>query len=315
MTNNFLISLRNDWDGHGNPGTKLAQSSTYIEIPETATTYNLQKNKIDSPDQWLGEIAGTSAITDTSVLVFVHGYDNDATKVVARHNAIKPNLPPGFTLVSFDWPAGNPHPTTYDVDKGNALASAPNLISDCLQVLLRMFRSSKLHLLAHSMGAYVTETAFKTPKATQINHVMMAAADVDRLNYRADSPSLQSFLSNCSGLSAYWSQDDEALMFSVKEKINKGAVPLGLKGFPDPQIPDGCSAIECTGYYETYVENTGHAGIPKKEFSHVWYLLYPIPPTTGINSFYTDMREVLQDSSTSPTRTQTGYERLRSAVP
>jgi hypothetical protein len=104
-------------------------------------------------------------------------------------------------------------------------------------------------------------------------------------------------------------------MFSVKESINKGAVPLGLKGFPDPQIPDGCNAVECTGYYETYVENTRPAGISKQEFSHVWYLLYPILPTIGINHFYTDMGEVLLESSTSPTRTQTGYERLRSAVP
>ena len=36
------------------------------------------------------------------------------------------------------------------------------------------------------MGAYVTEKAFQVPKATKVNHVVMAAADVDQLNYKSD---------------------------------------------------------------------------------------------------------------------------------
>ena len=305
MSNNYLISLRNDAGG-GAPGTSVGPTA-YIEIPETATTYKLT-SKID-PKVWLGDLSGTS------VLVFVHGYGNDASKVVARHKAIKPHVPSGFSLVTFDWPSGNPGVMQYRDDKLNAKQTAPNLMSDCLQLLLTKFKSENVHLFAHSMGAYVTENAFQAPKAIKINHVLMAAADVDRLNYQAGSASLTNFLGKCTDLSAYWSTDDQALQESAKMPINKGAVPLGLNGYPGAAIPASCYGIGCTRYYEDHVKGTTPPpGVPPAEFSHVWYLLYqPAPPP--VNDFYTDLAEALQGLPTSPTRVPTqdpnGFELQR----
>lgn len=306
MTNNYLISLRNDSDGKGTPGTSVGPTA-YIEIPETATTYNLN-SKID-PKSWM------SRIFDPSVLVFVHGYGNDATKVVARHNAIKPHVPAGFSLVTFDWPSGNPGVMQYRDDKQNAKQTAPNLMSDCLQLLLTRFSPSNVHLFGHSMGAYVTENAFQAPKAIKINHVLMAAADVDRLNYQAGSTFLANFLDKCADLTAYWSTDDQALQDSVKIPINKGAIPLGLNGFPGATIPARCIGIASTKYFENPAKLTPPPpGIPAAEYTHVWYILYqPAPPP--VNDFYSDLAKAVQGLPTSATRAPTsdpnGFELQR----
>ena len=250
MSNNFLISLRNDSDGHGTLGTEPGPAA-YIEIPEKEKLYNL--NLKINPTLWRDSLR----ISGASVLVFVHGFADDATKVLERHKSIKLHLPSGVSLVSFDWPAGNPGSPKerYEKDKAYATQTAPNLMSDCLQHLLPVFKyGQNVHLFAHSMGAYVTEQAFQAPKGIKINHVLMAAADVDQLNYRAGSTPLTNFLDKCIDLTAYWSTDDAALHDS--EDLNK-YTPLGLKGYPDPDTPGGCYGVQCTTYYNRYVKYSG----------------------------------------------------------
>src|SRR5690348_1797699 len=102
MTNNFLISLRNDTGG-GVPGTSFGTEAAYIEVPDGSTNYNLQAKKDKA--QWLADLPASSP-----VLVFVHGFGNDSYKVMARHNTLKPQVPTDMTLVSFDWPSGNTGP-------------------------------------------------------------------------------------------------------------------------------------------------------------------------------------------------------------
>ena len=301
MTNNFLITLRND-TGCGCPGIGFGTTG-YIEIPETNTNYDVQATM--DPQQWLDDIS------DTSVLVFVHGFGNDSCKIIDRHNTIKPYVPSGVTLVSFDWPSGNPGLSAYQNDKHNAASSASYFIRDCLKVLLRKFKPGNIHLFGHSMGAYVIEQAFQTPSEVfTVGHVLLAAGDVDRLNYGAGTPLLANYLSHCNNLSVYWSQDDQALTNS--QKINH-YVPLGLQGF-NVVVPDRCYGIECTGYYRNYVKNDLPPAPPPPpppnlplprisapEFSHVWYLLYaPKPPP--VNDFYTDFGAVLRGYLTFPTR-------------
>jgi Alpha/beta hydrolase of unknown function (DUF900) len=294
MVNNYLISQR-DAELDGTPNAHGNKVSAYIEIPDTALNYNLQRTL--TKDQWL------SRISSTSVLVFVHGYANSSSDVVARHNTIRPHVPPGFSLVTFDWASGNPPPTAYDNDKVNAGFAGHPFVVNCLKVLVSKFGAANVHVFAHSMGAYVTERAFQVPNATKVNHVVMAAADVDQLNYQSNSGPLNTFLSNCTDLTAYWSTDDSALQDS---ELKNKYTPLGLKGHPEPDTPVRCSGIQCSTYYGKYVKPVPPP-VPAKEFSHVWYILYqPSPPS--VNDFYTDMNKVLQGpplplpASPSPTR-------------
>jgi hypothetical protein len=284
MSNNFLISLR-DFTGSEEPDTKMGKKTTYFDMSDGQELYVLHEQIPQSI--WLDRVR----LASTSVLVFVHGFADDAFKVVERHHSIKPHLPPGVALVSFDWPAGN-RDMPYATDKANAKLSAPKLMSDCLDALLTKFEAKHVHLFAHSMGAYVTETAFQEQKSTKVNHVLMAAADVDQSNYGRGSTSLKNFLGKCADLTAYWSTDDKALQDS--ETANK-YTPLGLKGYPDPDTPGSCYGIQCTTYYNKYVK------FPDQDatFSHVWYILYqPMPPS--VNDFYTDMNKTIEGLPTPP---------------
>jgi pimeloyl-ACP methyl ester carboxylesterase len=307
MTNNFVISLRND-TGRGVPGTSFGMAASYIEIPDGSTNYNLQEQKDKA--QWLADIPANSP-----VLVFVHGFGNDSYKVMARHNTLKPHVPPGMTLVSFDWPSGNTGPDLmpYKYDRQYAASSASYFLRDCLEALRSKCPPGSIHLFAHSMGAYVIERAFQSSNEVfAIGHVLLAAADVDQLHYGGGL--LENYLRHCNDLSVYWSTDDKALKDS---KTINGYDPLGLGGFKT-QVPDRCSSILCNTYFESYAlrdpppdppapppspPNLPPAPMAAAEYTHVWYLLYaPTPPP--VNDFYTDIGLVLQDAKTFPTRQQ-----------
>lgn len=277
---NFFISCRNDMDGFGLPGFKLGAVTTYLQFADNAENYDLRKTML--PADWMKAVYGPSPATKTA-LVFVHGFGDDSKKAIQRHNSIKANLPTDVALISFDWPAGNP----YETDRANALASASRLLFGVLSTLLNGGASAaKTHLFAHSLGAYVTQSAFQLPSDVKINHVMMAAADVDQANYAAGSPALQNFLTHCADLTAYWSTDDAALQDSAR--INT-YTPLGLKGYPDPDTPSSCYGLQCTTYYNKYVAYTGQPA----PYSHIWYILYP-PNPGPINDFYVDLKRVIQ---------------------
>src|SRR5580704_11851032 len=63
MTNNFLITLRND-TGCGCPGIGFGTTG-YIEIPETNTNYDVQATM--DPQQWLDDISDTSVLVSFMV--------------------------------------------------------------------------------------------------------------------------------------------------------------------------------------------------------------------------------------------------------
>lgn len=280
---NFFISCRNDMDGFGLPGFELSKVTTYLQVPDGAQNYDLRTTML--PADWMKAVYGPSPANKTA-LVFVHGFGDDSKKAIQRHNSIKANLPTDVALISFDWPAGN----AYETDRDHALASAPRLLFDCLSTLLNGGAAAgNTHLFAHSLGAYMTESAFQLPSDIKINHVMMAAGDVNQANYAASSSTLQNILTHCTDLTAYWSTDDEALQYSAGLNTY---TPLGLKGYPDPDTPPSCYGLQCTTYYNRYVV-TDTPPVPKKEYSHVWYILYP-PNPGPTNDFYTDLKRVIQ---------------------
>ena len=226
---NFLISLR-DFGIDGKPGTKMGKATTHFDIPDGQNLYFLRE---DVPQKvWLDRLR----LAGSRVLVFVHGFADDAEKVIQRHLAIKRQLLSGITLVSFDWPAGNDI-DPYKTDKANATLSAPKLMTDCLNILVagKLFDAGNIHLFAHSMGGYVTETAFQGQSSIKINHVVMAAADVDQSNYGRNSTSLKNFLGKCTDLTAYWSTDDAALLELERMKQVRASRTEGLSGPGNPR--------------------------------------------------------------------------------
>jgi pimeloyl-ACP methyl ester carboxylesterase len=271
-------------------------------VPESRPNYDLRTGK--SVAEWLQAVQGTAE----NVLVFVHGFADGSMKVLGRHNAIKRHLPPDFTLVSFDWPAGNYKVDPFDgylQDKDYAKQSGPRLIDDCLQVLLRGSDASRVHLFAHSMGAFVTETAFRVIPGggTKIGNVFLVAADVNRENYANGSGSLEIFLSKCTDLTAYWNTQDDALEKSITMPGNN-YIPLGLQGFPDRDVDlPNKHSLQCTDYFNIYVKHVSKPIDEVLAWPHIWYILFdPKKPPPLENDFYIDVGEVLDGPLTHPTR-------------
>ncbi|MEE6138419.1 alpha/beta fold hydrolase [Mycobacterium sp. 050128] len=299
VTNNYLISLRNDVGG-GKPGTDIGDTK-YIDLAPDKSAYNL-KNDAIHPDQWLHRLRATNE----NVLVFVHGFDVDADTALERHKSIKDYLPSDVSLVSFDWPAANSKvipKEKYMTDRAKATQiaspSRPRLLDECLQLLLYHFDAKNIHLFAHSMGAYVTQATFQAASAVRIGRVLMAAADDDQRNYLDGSQTLRNFLSKCDDLTAYWSTFDQALPFSAEWNTY---IPLGLIGYPDADTPTKHN-LQCSHYYYVYAKPDRPSDIPESEWSHVWYILFqPTNPPPLENDFYIDLGEVLHRTLTEPTR-------------
>ena len=301
-TNNFLISFRDEPEPRlhpGKPGTRIG-ATTYIVTNPSATTYNLKSDMVPM-DTWLNRVSASK-----KVVVFVHGFADDADKVLARHNSIKQNLPPDeeFTLVSFDWPAGNypDHPKDgYWTDKENATAISWELLPFLQRLQLKGLSYTNMHLLAHSMGAFLTETAFQAKNSIKVNHVFMAAADVDREHYISGTDFFTTFLSHCTDLTVYWGMQDQALQESAEMNVY---TPLGLTGYRDWDLPPKKQSVQCTDYYYQYVEAGKPDDMLESVWSHVWYLIFlPAHPPPLANDCFADIIEILRGQPTTPTRT------------
>jgi hypothetical protein len=109
-SNNLLVSLRNDSDGTGTPGHEFNPTGKAVYISTGDASYNLKKDS-KTEEQWLFDVQTKLQLglpTMKQVLVFAHGFGNQAKDVVAPNNSIKKHVTEDFVFVSFDWPSGNP---------------------------------------------------------------------------------------------------------------------------------------------------------------------------------------------------------------
>lgn len=117
MSNDFLISLRDfDVTGTGEPRTGMGEKTTYFEMSADQPLYYWQHQT--PQEEWLARLRAVGK----SVLVFVHGFADDAGKVVERHRTIKPHLPSGFSLVSF---IGRPETKTVRTKQTREMLGCP----------------------------------------------------------------------------------------------------------------------------------------------------------------------------------------------
>ncbi|MBU0491630.1 MAG: alpha/beta fold hydrolase [Chloroflexi bacterium] len=292
MTNyNYLISLRKDVDG-GVPGPDISdakQTTTYIRLDDQKPSYLLTGDDVvPTPTTWAEQVK--AAANGGPVIVFVHGYNNSATKLVETHNKLNRELAIAlggrpFCLVSFDWPTDDKG-DTYFHDRRNAEASAPHLRPDCLDPLAGL----DVHLLGHSMGAYVIQLACSEPASWQINHLILAAADVKASDLATSADSLTHLLTHCTDLTCYYSADDKAL--AVSALIPGHGPRLGRTGFTqsttdrEPQ----CVNIKCTPYYEANIKPDDGSALT----SHVWYL--------DCADFIADLTHIITEAPSFPNR-------------
>jgi esterase/lipase superfamily enzyme len=128
-----------------------------------------------------------------------------------------------------------------------------------------------MHVIAHSMGAYVVREAFDdaddtadiAQKSWSVSQVMLVGGDVSVSLLAADNPKSSSLYRHCARLTNYHNPFDNALSVSSVKRI--GVVPRAGRRSLEPRYHDKVADVHCGDYYENrYTDESFNHG-------HVWY--------------------------------------------
>lgn len=223
------------------------------------------------------------------IAVFVHGYNTSPASVARRHRQLAKSLAgAGYegAIVSFDWPS-NDQALNYLEDRRDAKITALNLVDDCLSLLAAVqFRGCQInvHVIAHSMGAYVLREAFDDADdrpaiaATNwsVSQVCLVAADISATSMSADDARSRSLYRHCTRLTNYQNPYDSTLKLSDVKRA--GVAPrAGRRGLPDDR-PSKAVNVDCGEYFERSYRESGDRG-------HSWYF--------GDDVFLADLAQTL----------------------
>ncbi len=283
--------------------TRKLHRGTFAAEPGPTRFLRIPADKSPDPDQaikrksWLAEVlslAHTHRDPHTGedcgdIVVFVHGYNTSPVECIERHRAFHAGLAnAGFkgAFVSFDWPSDD-RAINYLEDRSDAKMTALALVDDCISLLAAtQYRGCKinLHVVAHSMGAYLVREAFDDaddrPAIAHSNwtvsQLCFVAADVSAGSMAAKDSRSRSLYRHCVRMTNYQNPYDAALKLSNVKRV--GVAPrAGRRGLPDGR-PHKAVNVNCADHYAATFEDAHNNG-------HSWYF--------GDAVFLSDLAETL----------------------
>ncbi len=135
-----------------------ADVTRYVAV--TSTTGPVSKGHLMPCEDWVDAVRASSA--SGHVMIYVHGFNTSQAEFLGRLKRIKAGLAgAGWTgaVVGFDWPSDG-EVLAYGSDRADARKVGRFLAVDGIGPLLKALKPGRLHLLAHSMGAYLTIRGF-----------------------------------------------------------------------------------------------------------------------------------------------------------
>jgi esterase/lipase superfamily enzyme len=303
----YVLSVRRvDKDGkfENEPG-----KSRYLRVPgNRLPKVRYEIEKADWVQHVLKEAqTGTDENGDPvgDVLFYVHGYNNSTDVVMRRHRQLKENLEAvGYqgAVVSFDWPSDQ-KAINYLEDRTDAKISSLQLVTDGIMLLSKAQSKGcriNVHVLAHSMGAYVVREAFDDaddrPAVASVawtaSQVCLAGADISSRSMAAGSSKTSSLYRRSVRITNYYSRFDSVLKLSNVKRVGV-ARRLGRVGLPDVTSSKSVD-IDCSNYFATLDEDANDF---IGSFSHSWYI--------GDMTFIRDLFYTIQgdiDRNAIPTR-------------
>lgn len=279
---NYLITARNVRKGEfgSEPGR-----ARFLKVPSNRSP---SPGHAISRKSWVAEVMArghTSQDPHTGVdcgdiAVLVHGYNTSPAAVARRHRQLERDLPKaGFdgAIVSFDWPSDD-QAINYLEDRRDAKLTALNLVDDCLSLLAAtQFRGCRInvHVIAHSMGAYVVREAFDdaddrpaiAASNWNVSQVCLVGADVSAGSMSAGDARSRSLYRHCTRLTNYQNPYDSALKLSDVKRA--GVAPrAGRRGLPGDR-PAKAVNVNCGDHYrKTYGRS--------RDNGHSWYFADPL---------------------------------------
>ena len=317
----YVISVRNI-DRKGNFGSEPGKTR-FLRVP--TNRYPKKKHTIDQAD-WVKQVTakartGTDPNTQKPVgdiLIFVHGYNNGTKVVMQRHRQLKKNLSDaGYrgAVVSFDWPSAD-RAINYLEDREDAKLTAFRLVRDGIQLLAKAQATGcqiNVHLLGHSMGAYVVREAFDDaddrPAIASVSwtasQVCLIGADISSRSMERRQAKSSSLYRRSIRVTNYYNRYDDVLKLSNVKRI--GVAPrLGRVGLPQ-DTPGKAVDIDCSRYFSTLDQaQTDVIGT----LAHSWYI--------GDQHFIKDLLYTIEgdiDRNQIPTRKRISDNRLELRVP
>jgi len=274
---NYLITARNIRRGQFGDEPGLAR---FLKVPG---------NRLPKPEHRISRKDWVDAVMDRGhtyqdphtgedcgdIVVFVHGYNTSPGDLMRRHRQLERDLPAsGYrgAFVSFDWPSDD-RAINYLEDRSDAKITALKLVDDCVSLLAAtQYRGCRInvHIVAHSMGAYVVREAFDdaddrpaiAASNWNISQLCFVGADVSAASMSASDTRTRSLYRHCTRLTNYQNPFDVALKLSNVKRA--GVAPrAGRRGLPDDH-PTKAVNINCGAYFrENYSKDGGNG--------HSWY--------------------------------------------
>lgn len=287
----FVICVRNRDSGNNEFGGETGPIS-YLRVPENETIPR-PSHKMGGVKQWMDSItseAFPSPVNGTSgldIVFFVHGYNTSPQEALTRQRLVQRELKSRgmeCMVVGFDWPTGG-SVALYEYDRYQAQVAAALLVKGGILPFATYTLPNcpiNIHLMAHSMGAFVVREAFRSvdkirdanlPNDWRIGQMVLFAADISSDCFEANNADMTSVFSHCGRLTNYFSGYDLALAASNLKNIDVSS-RVGRVGMPvDTPADNKAVDVDCGPRYAAIPE------IERKQFkvingmvSHSWYL-------------------------------------------
>lgn len=212
------------------------------------------------------------------IVMYVHGFNTPQEVMLERHRLIRTGLEKhGFqgVVVSFDWPSDD-NALNYLEDRTDAKLTALRLVDEGIASFAALQRPDcliNLHVLAHSMGAYVTREAFDdaddrpaiAARSWSVSQIMLLSGDISASSMSASSSKSSSLYRHCIRLTNYFNPFDDVLSLSNVKRV--GVSPrVGRVGLPDG-APDKAVNVNTGNYYRDNLAKFAHI----KNAAHTWY--------------------------------------------
>jgi esterase/lipase superfamily enzyme len=284
MANDFVICVRDVKAGAfiPEPGQTRFLRVPAGETPSPTHAATRQEDKRKWIEAVLAAAAGSKRGTvDGDILVFIHGYNNSPSHMIEVHRRLNASLQTqGYrgALISYDWPSAE-SALNYLEDRVDAKLTALRLVTDCISLFAHYQQPDcriNVHLLAHSMGAYVIREAFDDADdraniaavSWTVSQIMLVAADISSDSLAAGNPKSSSLYRHCIRLTNYWNPFDAVLSLANVKRI--GVAPrAGRIGLP-MDLPAKAVDVDCGNYYQEIAAGQGPGLLDI--YSHSWFV-------------------------------------------
>lgn len=232
-----LFASRRTYNNSTHKFTNNAATLTrYVQITNTAG--QVSTGGVISREDWHAQVLRAAQSRD--ILFFVHGFNTSQTTMLKRHRALEEGIRAhGYrgAVVGFDWPSDG-NVLAYDADRTDAKKVAPYLVTEAIGLFLNENPRYRLHILAHSMGTYLTLRGFSgvgdAPGARKwgVDQAMFAAADADAEWMRKGAWGSLVMDRRANRLTNYYNRNDAVLQLAG-DFVHGGRRRAGREGLPD----------------------------------------------------------------------------------